>query len=123
MRIFGTPGFRLIQSASKLVQQGNPSFFLGYGALEATICAWDLITHKWTRFPYFSFDPTFSSIPSHSLPLSHRNILGSVILEVVTELHMKIRDKLHNPSDGIKLRLSLLLHSSPMSVTMKCDES
>ena len=45
------------------------------------------------------------------------------MLENVTELRMKIRDNPHNPSDGIKLHLHLILHSSPISVIMKDNES
>ena len=121
--MFGTPGFRLIQLADKLVQQGNSSLFLGYGSSETTIHSWDLGVHKWIRGPYFRFDPTFSSVPSHSFLLSYRKIIGSIKLEDVTELHMSIRDMPCNPSDNIKLRLPLLHHSSPMSDVMKHDES
>ena len=121
--MFGTPGFRLIQSADELVQQGNPSLFLGYGALETTIYAWDLITQKWTRGLCFSFDPTFSSIPSHSFPTSYRNILGTLKLEEAKVLHMKICDKPCNPTANIKLTLPLLHKSSPLSVVIKDDES
>ena len=70
-RIFGTQGFRLIQSADKLVQKGNLFLFLGYGESETTICTWELSTHKWTRGPHFCFNPTFSSIASHILPTSY----------------------------------------------------
>ena len=121
--MFGTPGFRLIQSAGKLVQQGNPSLFLGYGALEITICAWDLTAKKWTRGPYFRFDSTFSSIPSHSLPLSFRNILGQVKLEKVKVLHMNLSDRPYNPTAGMNLKLPLLHKSAPLSIIMKDDES
>ena len=44
------------------------------------------------------------------------------MLEDVTEIHMKIRDRPCDPSNSIKLCLPLLHYSSPMSVVMKDDE-
>ena len=67
---FGIPRFRLVRSARKLVQQGNPSLLLGYGVFETAVCAWYMSNSKWTRAPLFRFDSMFSRIPSYFISRS-----------------------------------------------------
>ena len=79
------------------MQQENLSLFLGCGASETTIRAWDMSNRKWTRRPCFHFDPTLCRIPSHELPISYRNILGTIKLEEAKELRVSTFHKPFNP--------------------------
>ena len=85
-RIFATTGYRYLKEDGKLNKKGSLSVFLGYGSTQTTTHSYDLDAKKWHRLLYFRFDATFSSIQSHSLPLSCRNMLGKVTLENVTVL-------------------------------------
>ena len=123
VRIFGVPGFRIIQSARKLVQQGNPCLFLGNGDSKTRTCACDLENHKGTRGPCFIFDQTFSSILVHSFSISHRNILGIVKLEEFKELQMKAFQKPFDPSVGFLLTLQSFNKPDTLSVVIKDNDA
>ena len=70
----------------------------------------------------------FASIPhlAASLPIVFRHpvdFFGTVKLEEVKELNVKICDNPHNPTGGINLNFPLRHASAPLSVIMKDDES
>lgn len=59
-------------------------------------------------------------MPYHSLPLSHRNALGKVKLEDVTELTMDASTTPHDPA-GFAVALPFPSHPLPMNVALRDD--
>ena len=104
-------------------KKGSSSLFLGYGSAQTTIYSYDIEAAKWYRSPYFRFDPTFSSIPLHSLPLSFRNALNKVKLEDATELSMTISNSPFDPNAGFIVALPLPSSPLPLHVSLRDNKS
>ena len=121
-RIIGSLGYRYLQKSGKLVQQGSHSAFLGHGGSQTTIYSY-IENKKWYRSPYFRFDPTYSSTPSHSIPLSFRNLMDKVKIEDVSELHLNTHNKPHNSMAGVTIKLPLQYKSFPLNISLRDDKS
>ena len=123
VRIFGSTGFRCIQESGKLVKKGSNSIFLQHGSSSTTIYSYGIEDKKWHRPPFFRFDSTCSSVPSHSLPLSFRNMLGKVKLEDITEALLNTSSSPFNPNSGFNITVQLTPSTTPLNITMKDDAS
>ena len=123
VRIFGSEGFRHIQQSGKLVEKGSKSFFLGYGSSSTTIYSFCLYDQKWNRYPFFHFDNTCSSAPSHSLPFSFRKMLGKVKLEDAAEVFLNMSSSPFNPNSGFPISVPILSWPTPLNITVKNDAS
>ena len=62
---------------------GNQKQWIGYGSSERTRVLFDQSTNAISRSPFFRFDPSYSTIPSHSLPPTYRHLMGNLQLEDV----------------------------------------
>lgn len=122
IRIFASTGYRYLKEAGKLNKNGSLSIFLGYGSTQTTIYSYDLTLEKWYRSPYFRFDATYSSIPSHSLPLSYRSILGKVQLEDVSVLEMDTSTTPYDPNAGFTVTLPIPAYPVPLNISLKDDK-
>ena len=121
--MFATTGYRYLKEAGKLNKQGSLSLFLGYGSTQTTTYSYDIDAKKWHRSPYFRFDTTCSSILSHSLPLSYRNMLGKVKLEDATALEMDTSSSPYDPNAGFIATLLLSSSTIPMHVSLRDHKS
>ena len=121
--MFATIGCRYLKEAGKLNKQGSSSLFLGYGSTQTTIYSYGINAKKWCRSPCFRFDITCSSIPSHSLPLSYRNMLGKVKLEDATSLEIDTSSSSYDPNAGFTATLPLPSSKTPMHVSLRDDKS
>ena len=123
VRIFGTLGFRYLQQSGKLVEKGSHYIFLVHGSNITTTYSYSIDDDKWFRSPFFRFDTTFSSVPSHSLPLSFRNMLGAVKLDDVSTVELNARKTPYAPDEGFTATVPLQHKSCPLNITVKDDSS
>ena len=123
LRIFATAGFSFVQQAGKLQKQGSSSLFLSYGSTQTTIYSYDIESSKWYCSPYFRFDATHLSMPSHSLPLSYRNIMSKVKLEDIAELLMDASSSPFDPNAGFAVTALLPSCPLPMHLSFRDDKS
>ena len=63
--------------------RGNQKHWIGYGSSERAHVLFDQSTNAISRSPFFRFDPSYSTIPSHSLPPTYRHLMGNLQLEDV----------------------------------------
>ena len=74
--------------------------FLGYRSNVTATFSYLISDDKWHNYALFRFDQTFSSVPSHSLPLSFSNMIGLVKSEETCSIELNMSKHPHHPDTG-----------------------
>ena len=98
-------------------------WLIGHGNYEMTHLCYYPFNQKIIRTPHFRFYSSYSTVPSHSLSSSYRNVMGNLKVSDIHDIKLENSLTPFNSVDITCLTLPLPLEGIPLNIIFKDDHA